>query len=439
MNGSKSARNQVSIINRSNVCGGVKKVGIPSRIGFFMRNHALNRAPRTLPKTCVPLGIEPTDRTFYDREGEKGFALENPQLTQYRKTRTTELTTVLTTKKTTDLTALKTKYTADCLAIDKNKTFTTLTKIKRKSSITTAYNMAVIGINNVFKIEIASLANYVPAKLDVRRTSIKKALLIGISYEFSEPGVADEDKQTPVMIGCLNDVDYISSDYLSDLSTNITKLTDASANTLKPTTDNIYRSLYSVDPVLSGLFASNQSGDTVFLYFSGHGTNTPDKFKPANSYRPIDESDTNDECIVSSDLVAMPDDFLRLYIDNYFTVKGVTLFAIFDSCNSGTMLDLRYTYTIDSYTENKKIRDTVGNVVMISGCLDKELSEDSGLLGPLRRGVMTWAFLECIKTPDLTWRKLLGNIIEMIQDNLFDQTPVLSSGKFINIDDPIQF
>ena len=54
MSGSKSARNQASIVNRTNVCGGMKKAGIASRIGFFMQsNPTLRRAPQTLPLVCV--------------------------------------------------------------------------------------------------------------------------------------------------------------------------------------------------------------------------------------------------------------------------------------------------------------------------------------------------------------------------------------------------
>jgi hypothetical protein len=56
MSGSKSSRNQASIVNRTNVCGGgAKKAGIVSRIGFFMQsNPTLRRAPQSLPLICVP-------------------------------------------------------------------------------------------------------------------------------------------------------------------------------------------------------------------------------------------------------------------------------------------------------------------------------------------------------------------------------------------------
>jgi hypothetical protein len=55
MNAGKSARNQASIVNRTNVCGGPKKAGIAPRIGFFMQsNPTLRRAPQRLPLICIP-------------------------------------------------------------------------------------------------------------------------------------------------------------------------------------------------------------------------------------------------------------------------------------------------------------------------------------------------------------------------------------------------
>ena len=55
MSGSRSARNQASIVNRTNVCGGPKKAGIAPRIGFFMQNNPiLKRAPQTIPLRCIP-------------------------------------------------------------------------------------------------------------------------------------------------------------------------------------------------------------------------------------------------------------------------------------------------------------------------------------------------------------------------------------------------
>lgn len=53
-NGSKSARLQQSISNRTDVCGGPKKAGIAPRVGFFLSNNpSLIGAVQSVPKTCV--------------------------------------------------------------------------------------------------------------------------------------------------------------------------------------------------------------------------------------------------------------------------------------------------------------------------------------------------------------------------------------------------
>jgi hypothetical protein len=55
MSGSRQARNQASIVNRTNICGGNKKAGIVSRQGFFMQsNVSLRRGPQSLPLICIP-------------------------------------------------------------------------------------------------------------------------------------------------------------------------------------------------------------------------------------------------------------------------------------------------------------------------------------------------------------------------------------------------
>lgn len=55
MSGSKNARNQASIVNRTNVCGGNKKSGLGRQVGWFLSsNPNLVRVPQTIPRVCVP-------------------------------------------------------------------------------------------------------------------------------------------------------------------------------------------------------------------------------------------------------------------------------------------------------------------------------------------------------------------------------------------------
>jgi len=55
MSAGRSARNQASIVNRTNVCGGPKKAGTAPRVGWFMSSQPfLLRAPQNVPLFCVP-------------------------------------------------------------------------------------------------------------------------------------------------------------------------------------------------------------------------------------------------------------------------------------------------------------------------------------------------------------------------------------------------
>ena len=55
MSGSRASRNQASIVNRTNVCGGPKKAGTAPRVGFFLTNNPmLIGAPQSVPLFCIP-------------------------------------------------------------------------------------------------------------------------------------------------------------------------------------------------------------------------------------------------------------------------------------------------------------------------------------------------------------------------------------------------
>jgi hypothetical protein len=66
MSGSKSARNQSSIVNRTNVCGGVKKAGIAPTVGWFLTSNVrLTGAVHSNPKLCIPSVTIQTQRYGY--------------------------------------------------------------------------------------------------------------------------------------------------------------------------------------------------------------------------------------------------------------------------------------------------------------------------------------------------------------------------------------
>jgi hypothetical protein len=67
MNASKSARNQQSIINRTNICGGQKKGGLTPRIGWQMQsNPTMKGATNTqFGLICIPNRTVQTQKYGY--------------------------------------------------------------------------------------------------------------------------------------------------------------------------------------------------------------------------------------------------------------------------------------------------------------------------------------------------------------------------------------
>ena len=66
MSGSRNARNQASIIVRTNVCGGPKKAGCAPRVGWFLSSQPfLLRAPQNVPLFCIPNRTVQVQQTGY--------------------------------------------------------------------------------------------------------------------------------------------------------------------------------------------------------------------------------------------------------------------------------------------------------------------------------------------------------------------------------------
>jgi hypothetical protein len=66
MSGSRASRNQASIVNRTNTCGGPKKAGLAPSVGWYLSSNVnLIRAPHRIPLICVPNTTTQTQRTGY--------------------------------------------------------------------------------------------------------------------------------------------------------------------------------------------------------------------------------------------------------------------------------------------------------------------------------------------------------------------------------------
>ena len=281
-------------------------------------------------------------------------------------------------------------------------------------------------LNAKYQSDLVKLLN--PVSPSIALTKSRKALLIGINYI----GTSSQ------LSGCINDTNAIKNLLLTQsnfAANDITVITDETVQ--KPTRATILETFTT-------LLQSGKDGDLLFFSYSGHGSYVLD--------RNNDETNGNDEMIVAADMKGIIDDELKALIQTYLK-KNVTLFALFDSCFSGTVLDLKYQYLDslenDNFTENAKEETTIGNVIMISGCTDNQTSADA-FINNRYQGAMTWAFLNGLKghtsatasantLNNITWRDLLLKMRDDLKTSNFTQLPQLSSGCFMNINTPICF
>lgn len=225
---------------------------------------------------------------------------------------------------------------------------------------------------------------------------VKKAILIGINYK----------GQSSALNGCINDVNRISDFLINNCGynrSNIRLLTEEQV--LIPTRSNI-------EANINWLVSNVMPGDTLFFYYSGHGSNISD--------RSGDESDGRDEVIIPLDYETkgvITDDWLFQNMAVKIPVN-VTLWSFTDCCHSGTMLDLKYNYRSLSqfktgvfnkgipYISNEwndrfslnmeKSNDVQGNVYSFSGCLDSQTSADA-YLNKQYQGAFSYCLFETIK------------------------------------------
>ena len=295
-----------------------------------------------------------------------------------------------------------------------------VSRARNKSSLINGlinkYNNDVLLLRNNLNITIKKINSFTP-EFVVNKSTIKnkKALLIGINYI-----------NTPYeLTGCIDDTNRMKS-LLTNYGFNDIKILTDNTN-IKPTKSNILNELKK-------LIIGSRSGDILFFYFSGHGSYTYDNNK--------DEIDNKDEMIISYDLKSVLDDELKNTLQNNIP-REVSIIGLFDSCHSGTILDLKYNYLDtnslqdDKYSENDKVSECQGNVIMISGCMDSQTSEE-GFIDNKAQGALTWSFIDCInKTPNCSWRELLKSMRDLLKTNNFSQIPQLSTDSFYDIDSTI--
>ncbi|ETS78595.1 Metacaspase-1 [Pestalotiopsis fici W106-1] len=281
----------------------------------------------------------------------------------------------------------------------------------------------------------------------------RKALLVGINY------IGQKNQ----LRGCINDVRNLSAFLIERYNykaEDMVILTDDQSDPVRqPTKANIIRAM-------QWLVQGAQPNDSLFLHFSGHGGQTEDLDG--------DEDDGFDEVIYPVDYKVaghiVDDDIHDIVVKPL--MPGVRLTAIFDSCHSGTAMDLPYVYStkgvlkepnlaseagqgalsaISAYASgdiggvissvmgfaNKALRGNDGyyktiqtktspaDVVMFSGSKDDQTSADA-MIAQQATGAMSWAFITALKqNPRQSYVQLLNSIRDVLATK-YSQKPQLS-------------
>lgn len=284
-------------------------------------------------------------------------------------------------------------------------------------------------------------------------TGRRKALLIGINY-------IGQDAE---LRGCINDVHNVSRYLIENFGyrrDDMVILTDDQQNPMSlPTKQNMLRAM-------AWLVNGVQPNDSLFFHYSGHGGQTEDLDG--------DEDDGNDEVIYPVDFKKaghIVDDQLHAIMVAPLP-PGARLTAIFDSCHSGSCLDLPYVYSTqgvlkepnlakeagqgllgaftsyssgdlggvaknlmgifkaattgdDAYERTKRTKTSAADVVMWSGSKDDQTSADATIAAQAT-GAMSWAFITAMKqNPNQSYVELLNSIRDVLATK-YTQKPQLS-------------
>ncbi|GFP55083.1 hypothetical protein ACSS6W_003008 [Trichoderma asperelloides] len=290
-------------------------------------------------------------------------------------------------------------------------------------------------------------------------TGRRKALLIGINY-FGQRGQ---------LRGCINDVRNMTAylvEHFGYKREDMVILTDDQQNPMsQPTKQNILRAMH-------WLVKDARPNDSLFFHYSGHGGQTKDLDG--------DEADGYDEVIYPVDFRQhghiTDDEMHRIMV--HPLQAGVRLTAIFDSCHSGTALDLPYIYStqgilkepnlakeagqgllgvISSYSQgdmggvanniigffkkattgddahNRTLatKTSPADVIMWSGSKDDQTSADATIASQAT-GAMSWAFVTALKkNPQQSYVQLLNSIRDELATK-YTQKPQLSCSHPLN-------
>jgi hypothetical protein len=168
-----------------------------------------------------------------------------------------------------------------------------------------------------------------------------------------------------------------------------------------------------------------RSGDLGVLHYSGHGSQLPDT-------TPRDESDDgSDETIFLADRTQMRDDELNALL-GAAAARGVRLRCFFDSCHSGSVVDLQYSYSASRTTSVVGgARAVAGDVVVVSGSQDSGTSADT-VIGGRAVGALSAYLTQTLRTvatstTGATWADVVDAVRTLLVRNRYRQVPILSA------------
>ncbi|MGF1642583.1 MAG: caspase domain-containing protein [Thiotrichales bacterium] len=265
----------------------------------------------------------------------------------------------------------------------------------------------------------------------------KRALCIGIN---DYPGTAND------LAGCVNDAhDWGAT--LSDRGFEVTTLLDAAATKA------------GMVAAIGGLIDAAESGDSIVITFSGHGTFVPDTSG--------DEPDGQDEALCPYDIdrgMALLDDEIHVLFKR--RAAGVRVVLLSDSCHSGTVIRwaqpdadsdaprARFLPPAAWLPEERLPHNAAGRVpanvesgralhsawigglalsggdLLLSGCKDNEYSYDARFRGR-PNGAFTYYALRTLKRlgPRATYADWYGAIRNHLPGASYPQTPQILASR----------
>jgi hypothetical protein len=175
---------------------------------------------------------------------------------------------------------------------------------------------------------------------------------------------------------------------------------------------------------LMGIIVMSSAADTVWVHYSGHGS----QIRDLNG----DEQDGLDECIVPCNYNMagfITDDEIFAILKN----AKCRMILCFDSCNSGTVCDLQYSINCNAGglvpTVNNSKFVSNPNIFMLSGCRDVQTSADAySMMAKQSCGAFTTSLIETLRSNahSVPLLKLFSDTCAYLKRAGFTQIPVLS-------------